>query len=314
MGSMGTDIRLWSRREFGGTLLGAAAAWQEPTFTTGVKVVSVLATVRTKKGEIVRDLEKDDFELKENGRPQPIRYFSRESDLPLTLGLLVDVSGSQERLIPLERVASFRFLDQVLREKLDQVMLVEFAAGVFIRQELTSSRQALNSALSLIDAPTKQELAITGDGTRLYDAVIKSSEAVGRREGRKAIILLTDGVDVRSTATLEEALGAALKADVLVYSVLYEDSAAYPFGTGGPDGRRVLGRLSKETGGGMFEVSRKQNIDQVYGEIQQELRSQYSMGFVSDQPVRYVESRRIELATRRKGLVVQARLRYLAVP
>ena len=119
-----------------------ARAWQDVTFSTEVKVVNVLANVYGKTGEIVRDLTKDDFLLSEDGHPQTIRYFSRETDLPLTLGLLVDTSMSQRRVLDAERIASFRFVDQVLREATDHVFIVQFDMGVEIRQPLTSSRRA----------------------------------------------------------------------------------------------------------------------------------------------------------------------------
>src|SRR6266478_9437863 len=118
---------LHTRREFGissASLLYAAAglhAQEDVTFKTSVKVVNVLATVRTKKGEIIRSLEKDDFSLAENGHPQTIRYFARQSDLPLTIGLMVDTSMSQRRVLDAERGASFRFLEVVLRANQDRV-------------------------------------------------------------------------------------------------------------------------------------------------------------------------------------------------
>ena len=123
------------------------------TFSTEVKVVNVLANVYGKTGEIVRDLTKDDFLLSEDGHPQTIRYFSRETDLPLTLGLLVDTSMSQRRVLDAERIASFRFVDQVLREATDHVFIVQFDMGVEIRQPLTSSRRALESALAQVIRP-----------------------------------------------------------------------------------------------------------------------------------------------------------------
>ena len=119
-----------------------ARAWQDVTFSTEVKVVNVLANVYGKAGEIVRDLTKDDFLLSEDGHPQTIRYFSRETDLPLTLGLLVDTSMSQRRVLDAERIGSFRFVDQVLREATDHVFIIQFDMGVDIRQPLTSSRRA----------------------------------------------------------------------------------------------------------------------------------------------------------------------------
>ena len=284
----------------------------QPTFTTGIKVVNVLATVRTKKGEMIRDLSKDDFVLSENGHPQELRYFSKQSDLPLTLGLMIDTSLSQGKVLSAERTASFRFLDQVLRETIDQVFLVQFDMAVRVPQSLTASRQKLQDALSYVDTPTKNELSIqNGGGTLLYDAVIQAAGVMKDQRNRKALIILTDGVDTGSDASLADAVDAAQKADTLVYSILFSDSGYYG-GFGEPDGRRVLARLSTDTGGGLFEVSKKQGIDKIYGVIEDELRSQYNLGFVSDVPVRVSEFRSLQLATRQKGLIVQARDRYWA--
>jgi VWFA-related protein len=131
-----------------------------------------------------------------------------------------------------------------------------------------------------------------------------------QRQDRKALILLTDGVDNSSEATLAAAVEAAQRTDTLVYSILFADPQAYGFGGG--DGRSVLQRLSKDTGGGFFEVSKQKTIDQIFAEIEDELRSQYSLGFVSDQPVRAAEFRKLQIATKRKGLAVRSRDRYWA--
>jgi len=319
-GSHQTPGALRSRRQF---LLAAAALaaagplaraqQQEPTFSTDVNVVNLLAGVRTKRGDIVRDLTKDDFVLLENGRPQTIRYFSRESDLPLTLGLMVDTSMSQARVMEAERAASFRFLDHVLRENKDQVFIMAFDLAAFVRQPLTSSRKELDDALSMVDTPTRKELeAGIGDGTSLYDAIVKASnEVMLKQKNRKALILLTDGVDNTSESTLADAVEAALRTETLVYSILFSDPGAYMFG-GGHDGRGVLMRISSQTGASFFEVSKKQGIDQIFDAIQDELRSQYSLGFVPDRPVEYPEFRKLQLTTRQKGLIVQTRERYWA--
>jgi VWFA-related protein len=303
------------RRQFllvGAFLFGARAFPQEdPTFSAGVKVVSVLANVMDKHGAIIRDLNKDDFAVLEDGRPQTIRYFSRQSDLPLTLGLMVDTSMSQARVLDAERSASFRFLDQVLRENKDKVFIMQFDLAVLTRQELTSSYKDLNDALSTVNTPTRRELQNGGDrGTLLYDALVKASkEIMQTQHGRKALIVLTDGDDNGSDTTLADATEAAQRSDTLVYSILFSDA-----GFGGRDGRRVLQHLSSETGGGFFEVSKRQSIDQIYDIIQDELRSQYNLGYISDQPVRISEFRKIQLKASQKGLVVQARERYWAQP
>jgi len=309
---------LTSRRQW---LLAAAALLaapaqarddQDPTFSTGVKVVNILATVTTRRGEIVRDLSKEDFQVSENGRPQEIRYFSRETGLPLTLGLLIDTSMSQRRLMEAERAASFRFVDRVLREDKDQVFLMQFDLGSILRQPLTSSRKDLEAALTLVDTPTMSELSVgAGDGTSLYDTVIKASNTIMKeRQDRKALILLTDGVDNSSDASMTDAVEAAQRTDTLIYSILFADPEAYMFGQGG--GRGVLERLSKDTGGGFFEVSKKTSIDEIFSAIEDELRSQYSLGFVSDRPVRSAEFRKLQVSAKRKGLIVRSRERYWA--
>ena len=295
-----------TRRQFALSLLFAQ---EDVTFTTDVKVVNLLATVRTRKGEMILDLTQDDFLVAENGRPQKIRYFSRESDLPLTLGLMVDTSMSQERVMAAERGACFRFLDQVLRPDKDKVFIMSFDLGTLMNQELTSSRKKLEEALATVDTPTRKELILAGGGgTMLYDAVIKASNEVMKSlTGRKALIVLSDGEDYGSQATIAAAIEAAQRSDTLIYSILFTDT-----GYGGGHGRGVLARMSRETGGGFFEVSKKLGIDAVFDLIQEELRSQYSMGYVSDVPVRISEFRKLQLTTRQKGLVVQARDRYLA--
>lgn len=282
---------------------------QEPVFTTDVNVVNVLAAVRDKGGKFIRDLGKDDFSLTENGRPQSIRYFSRESDLPLILGLMIDTSMSQQRVLNAERGACLEFLDQVLRETKDKVFIMQFDMAVFMRQELTSSRKSLDDILPFVDTPSRKELQLqSGGGTRLYDAVEKASrEIISRQTGRKALIVLSDGVDDGSEATLAAATEAAQRADAIVYSILFSDAGYY-----GADGRGVLKRMSQETGGAFFEVSKQHPIEEAFRQLEEELRSQYSLGYLSDQPVTIPEFRKIQLAVTGKGLVVQARDRYWA--
>ncbi len=293
-----------------------ASGQDEATFSTDVKVVNVLASVRTKRNEIVRDLTKDDFLLAENGRPQTIRYFSRESDLPLTVGLMIDTSMSQQRVLESERSASFRFLDQVLRESKDKLFVMQFDMAVQLRQPLTSSRKELEESLPYVDTPTRRELSMqTGGGTLLYDAIVQASDTVLKNQkDRKAMVVLSDGGENGSDATLMDAIEAAQRADTLIYSILFSDSSfpAPPFPFRGLDGRQILMRLSKETGASFFEVSKKQGIEQIYQGIEEELRSQYSLGFISDRPNEISEFRTLKLSTKQKGLIVQCQERYWA--
>ena len=293
---------------------GLARGQDTPVFSTDVKVVNVLATVRNKSGAVAGNLNQEDFALSEDRRPQTIRYFARESDLPLTLGLLVDTSGSQRRVLDAERGASVRFLDQVVRNNKDQVFLMQFDSVVQIKQALTSSVGKLDDALAYVDTETMKQVQIRrGGGTLLYDAVATASDDVmSKLKGRKAVIVLSDGVDFGSTLTVKEAVEAAQRADTLVYAILYADPGAYgPFG-GGVDGRRVMERLAEETGGSFFEVSKKHPVDEMFAILQEELRNQYNMGYVSDKPVTISGFRTIQLTVKRKGLVVQARHQYWA--
>jgi VWFA-related protein len=147
----------------------------------------------------------------------------------------------------------------------------------------------------------------------LYDAMLKASKEIMQNQtGRKALIVLSDGVDTGSAATAAEAIEAAQRADTLIYSILFSDEGFYGLFSGGADGKSVLMRMSRETGGGFFEVSKKQSLDDIFTQLQEELRSQYNIGYVSDQPVSISEWRKVQLTTRQKGLTIQARGRYWA--
>ena len=236
---------------------------QKPSFSADVKVVNLFATVRDKKDQIVKNLTKDDFELDEDGRPQTIRYFSQESNLPLTVGLLVDTSGSTRRVLPDERDASDRFLHQVLRPEKDLAFIIHFDFEVELLQDLTGSRDQLEKALGQLDTRTPQMQRTSGGGgggypggsrypggggrrggggTLLYDAVFLGSDEIMRKQsGRKALILLSDGEDNGSKKTLYGAVESAQRSDTLVYTILFTDpNAGYnPVGFGGPHmGRR----------------------------------------------------------------------------
>jgi VWFA-related protein len=306
-----------TRREL--IALAAASLLQaqqdDVTFKTGVKVVNILTAVRTKKGEYVTDLTKDDFTVLENAKPQTIRYFSRETDLPLTLGLMVDTSMSQQRVLEQERSACFHFLDQVLRPAKDKVFIMQFDMAVMMRQELTGSRNKLDEVLSVVDTPTRQELQLQqGGGTLLYDAMYKAArDVMANQLNRKALIVMTDGVDTGSESSLAAAIEAAQRSDTLIYSIEFSDEGYYGGFPGmGPDGRGVLQRMAKDTGGSYYAVTKKRSIDQIFDAIQTELRSQYSIGYVSDEPVRISEFRKLQLTTDRKGVALQYRDRYWA--
>jgi VWFA-related protein len=289
--------------------LAALCAQDEAIFSSDVRIVSVLATVRTKTGEIVQDLAKEDFAITESGRAQKIKYFSRETNLPLVLGLLVDTSGSQRGVLGEEQEASFRFLDTVLREDLDKTFVGHFDYRPEVLQNLTASKEKLEKSLERLRLPFQYRGA--SGGTTLYDAVYLCSNLITKKlTGRKALILLTDGEDNGSRTSLEAAIEAAQRADTLIYSILFSDATFGGHGFG-PDGKKVLQKMSKETGGGFFEVSKKHPLDAIYKQLEEELRNQYSFGYTSDD-ASTKSFRPIKVAAARKGLVVQARTGYYA--
>ncbi|HVP54374.1 MAG TPA: VWA domain-containing protein [Candidatus Eisenbacteria bacterium] len=222
---------------------------QEPatTIKKDVNVVNVLATVRNKQGQIVTTLNKDDFKLEADGHPQTIRYFSRVTDTPLTLGLLVDTSLSQRRLLDKERTASYTFLNDMLDQTKDKACVVHFDFEIELLQDLTSSRPKLEAALQKLEVPEPRQMQtggsdpgqgqMHGGGTKLYDAVfLASDEITSKQQGRKALIILSDGVDQGSKVSLPRAIEAAQRADTLVYTILFADPEAYNNMAGGYPG------------------------------------------------------------------------------
>ena len=296
-----------------------------------VKTVSVLATVRDKHGKIVSNLSKEDFALQEDGRPQTINYFARESDLPLRLGLLVDTSLSQRRVLDSERSASYSFLDHLLREDKDLAFIIHFDREVELLEDFTPSRPKLQAALQSLQTPQADADRSGGSsgggstgggggggyggmgggrggngrgggggrgghhggggGTLLYDAVyLASDEMMRKQQGRKALIILTDGVDHGSKESLTTAIATAQRADTVVYSILFKDDEGNggghggfsmgPYGGGGrrgggrsqeerPDGKKVLQEICKQTGGRLFEVSKKETVEKIYEQIEE---------------------------------------------
>ena len=327
--------------------------------STEVKLVTVYAAVRDKHGKIIPNLNQSDFALQEDARPQTIKYFARESNLPLTLGLLVDTSLSQRRVLDQEKSASYSFFDHILREDKDKAFLIHFDREVELLQDLTASREKLRAGLEQLDTPSFSNTSggggsgggggggsgrghgHGGGGTLLYDSIyLASNELMKKQQGRKALIILTDGVDHGSKESLNTAIASAQRADTAVYSILFADEDAYsPAGRGGygghggypgggmgrggsgrypqqerPDGKKVLERISKETGGQLFEVKKKLPIEQIYAQIEEELRNQYSLAYTPDRPGDDATYHLIHVTVNQKDLIVQAREGYYSGP
>jgi VWFA-related protein len=299
-------------------LLGGALrlAAQQPTFSAGVDVVTLMATVRDREGRIARDLTAEDFVLQDDGKRQAITYFSRESNLPLTIGLLVDTSRSQRGVLDPERRASHTFLDQVLREGTDSAFIAAFDIEVRLLQSFTSSHAELARALERLRIPDQV-------ATVIFGAIRDMSESEMRpRKGRKAFIILSDGVSFRDTTSIGTAIEYAQRADSIIYSILFADR---PGGVGGRRRLRNLGngvmarrgkeamqRLARETGGEFFEVSETNPIPKTYASIEETLRNQYSIGYTPKSPGKSGQYRKIKLTTKRSGLIVQTRDGYYA--
>jgi VWFA-related protein len=343
----------------------AAKTPDTPTTTLSVeaKVVTLPVTVRDKKGKIVRNLTKDDFTLEEDGKPQTIRYFNQDTNLPLTIGLLVDTSMSERDNLDKERTASRTFLDQMITNPKDRAFVMHFDREVELLQDLTGDHGKLEKAVGELDAQSAVESVSSNDqssqgggrrhhggGTLLYDAIFLSCDEVMKKPtGRKAIVVLSDGEDKGSQETLNNAIEAAQRSETVVYTIYYgghEDhdrgfsnggpsqdpygypggrrypgggypggypggGSRYPRGENTPDGKKIMQRIAQETGGRYFQVSKKDNVEDVYASIAEELRTQFMLGYTppKDQTDGYHS---IHLNTKDKDQQVQTRAGYFS--
>jgi VWFA-related protein len=288
-----------------------------PTFRKNVTVVNVLMNVKDKHGTLVPGLSKDHFELLEDGKPQIIKYFSANSDQPLTVGLLIDSSYSMSRTLPEEKVVAGGFLQKVLTPK-DLAFVISFDVSVDLLQDLTSDMHLIRSGLNKARINTNTTGMAPGPmgnpgpvptaqgnnkGTLLFDATyLAANEVLGRQSGRKAIVILTDGDDVGSKLRLKDAIEAAQKADVVSYVLLITDPM---FASNYGD----MNKLCEQTGGRIFHVTHPDKLDKAFEEIAAELRSQYSLGFSSDNPTNDGKFRKLEVRSK-DGYKIQARKGY----
>ncbi len=298
------------------------------TLKVNVEVVQLFFNVKDKHGALIPNLTKDNFDLFEDGKPQTIKYFKAESDLPLTLGILIDSSGSQMRVLDMEKEVGGSFLETTLRAK-DEAFVISFDVDITLLQDFTSSvsrlRHALNEAkintggVGCSGGPIGPQGPIpcssTGPrGTALYDAVyLASHDEFSHEVGRKAMILLTDGEDQGSRLKIKDAIEAAQKADAICYVLLIADRGFYGFG--GYSGDSDMKKLTQETGGRMIEVGNKiEKLRQAFDQISQELRSQYNAGYVPTNTVRDGSFRKVEIKPKQGDYKVQARSGYYATP
>ena len=287
------------------------------TLKVDVNVVQLFFNVKDKKGGLIPNLTKDQFDVTEDGKPQTIKYFKAESDLPLTLGILIDASGSQQRVLEMEKQVGGQFLQEILRPK-DEAFVLSFDVNVDLLQDFTNSvsrlKDALNSAK--INTGVGGGVMMPGPipqgnprGTLLYDAIyLASHDQLAHEVGRKAMIILTDGEDQGSQLRIKEAIEAAQKSDSIVYVLLIADR-----GTWGGFGEGEMKKLSSETGGRVIDVGNKfDKLRAAFDQIALELRSQYNLGYTPTNKERDGTFRKIEIKAKDKDYKIQSRSGYYA--
>jgi len=294
------------------------------TLKAGVDVVQLFFNVKDKKGALIPNLDKTAFDVFEDGRPQPIKYFSAESNLPLTLGILIDSSGSQERVLEMEKEVGASFLKDILREK-DLAFVLSFDVNIDLLQDFTNSNRDLKAGLNRARINTgggngnpipglsgggPVPTAGNPRGTLLYDAVyLASHDELAKEVGRKAMIVLTDGMDFGSQLTIKDAIEAAQKADSICYVLLIADRGFYG---GMYSGDGEMKKMARETGGRVIEVGNKMDkLKEAFDQIALELRSQYSVGFTPLNTKRDGTFRKVEIRSK-EGYKIQARAGYYA--
>jgi len=304
------------------TFVGAQQGQEPPaaggTLKVTTEVVSVYAVVREKNGRLIPDLNKDDFLLQEDRTPQEIRYFSRETDTPLTLGILVDTSPSQERVLEVEKSEAEAFLREVLRPK-DLTFVMHFDVEVELLQDFTADLHRLDKAIDETEingggmrTTGTYPSGDSGGATHLYDAVYLAARDVLKSEvGRNVLILLTDGEDQGSKVKLEAALEAAQKADIIIYSVNIHDRGFYARQGMGYGGESALRKLSDETGGRVIDANSKDS-SVAFQQIANELRTQYLLGYTPTNTKLDGTFRRIEVKVHAGNAKVNARRGYYA--
>ncbi len=297
------------------------------TLRSNVNVVNLLFNVRDKHKGLVAGLTKDDFEVYEDGKQQTIKYFSANTEEPLTLGILIDTSGSQIRMLPMEQEVGANFLAEILRPK-DLAFVINFDVDVSLVQDFTNSthqlrralnRVKINTGLSPVGSPGGPPIAqgpipdaANPRGTLLYDAVyLAGDEKLKNEAGRKALILLTDGEDQGSRLKLRDAIEAAQRSDAIVYVLMIADREFY--GGMGYSGDSDMKKLAEQTGGRVIDAGTNQKkMKEAFDQISAEMRSQYSIGYTPTNNAMDGSFRKIQVKTRNKDLKVQVRSGYYA--
>lgn len=286
----------------------------QETIRVGVNLVNLYVTVRDKNKRILPDLTEEDFQIFEDGQPQKIDSFAREVNLPLTFGMLIDTSISQERVLPMEQDAADRFLERVLRAK-DLAFVLSFDVNVDLLGDYTGERRELMRAIqrARINSPMPDgPVARSGPvGTKLYDAIYAAcKDRLAGEAGRKALIILTDAVDAGSQVPLEEALEVAQRNDTVIHIIGVADYGFY--GWGGYSGEGYAKKLAEQTGGRSIFVNNEKKLEEAFTQISEELRTQYVLGYYPTNRSKDGKFRKIEIKVKRNDAKVLARKGYYA--
>src|SRR5579863_5271181 len=294
---------------------------QEPaaTFKVGVNVVQLFFNVKDKHGALIPNLTKEDFEIFEDGKQQTLKYFTAEANLPLTLGILIDTSGSQLRVLDMEKEVGGAFLKQILTDK-DEAFVIDFNVDSDLVQDFTRDVRRLQNALNKVKINSGVSFGMGGPvptssqrGTVLYDAVYLSAhDMLAKEVGRKAMILLTDGEDEGSQLKIKDAIEASQKADAIVYVLLCADRGAY-FSQGiAYSGESEMRKLTEATGGRVINVGNKfDKLREAFDQIAAELRSQYNIGYTPSNTKLDGSYRKLEIKNK-QSYKIQARAGYYA--
>jgi VWFA-related protein len=267
-----------------------------------VDLVNVLFTVTDRRGKLVTDLAKDDLKIYEDNKTQIVTNFTRETELPLTVAVLIDTSTSIRNRFKFEQEAAIDFLFRTLRPGKDKGLLVTFDSAIELVQDYTDNPEVLAKAIREVRP---------GGGTKMFDAILLTCQEKLKTEiGRKIMILISDGDDNLSQETLSGTLEMAQKSDVSIYTISTNSSGFY--GLNAPKADKILKRLAEDTGGRAFFPFKAEDLSQSFQDISSELRSQYSLAYRSSNPSRDGSFRSIKIETDRKNLRVKARKGYYA--
>ena len=284
---------------------------QGPALKKSVNLVNLFSTVRDKNKRIVGDLKQEDFKVHEDNQEQKIAFFSKEVTLPITLGLLIDTSGSEQNRLGAEQAAASRFLERVMR-KGDMAMVISFDLDVDLLADFTDDRAQIERAINKArigavsgGVVTPGTIPSNTGGTHFYDAVfLACNDKLVTEAGRKALVIITDAEDQGSKLRLEEAIEAAQRTDTVVHVLFVHD-----WGYGRSD---VARKLSEETGGRTIDVSSEKKLNDAFDQISEELRSQYTLGYYPSNTAKDGKFRKVRVETPNKDYKILTRKGYYA--